>query len=652
MISSSFFLGDGGIIGITTDPHALRRWMVSGPEISRIIQEFEGARERTTNAKQKHHEQTQATQIKFAKQVQSLVSTIADHGNPFEEESDDLFSLHTKVSVDKNLVSKLQTVMEQGHTQFSNFVQSRFIDKSIDLEDKIPRNKNKIFTTQVTKKINNGKLKLVEARQEIQLFSRLYIACQTRDSDLNEFFSHENHAYPPSLSLGGEIRKGTKSDLLTCFASTSEPVHESPSATATILDGAAIVHIVKPDGCKTFAEYANRRFVPFIMQMFRGSIRRVDLVWDTYKKDSLKAAERRRRGSGERRKVTDDTPMPRNWISFLRVDENKVELFAFLGKHVLKHAEMELSSGKVVVTTNDTVDCFPSQMPEEVSSISPCTHEEADTRCILHVLSCVQEGHTQVVVRTVDTDIVVLSTSVASRLRNYGMEELWISFGTGKDFRHIPIHELARGLGDDRSVVMPLFHAMTGCDTVSYFANIGKKTAWQRWNSFPEMTEALLMLQVADELEPEALPESACQTIEKFVVSLYDKSIAIQEEAASVNASRKNLFASKGRAVDHIPPSFGAFVMHLKRSIYQGKLIWGRLLEPAPETPNPELWGWKRDAEGCYVPVWSHLQEASKSCSELISCSCKKGCRGNCKCRSARLPCTELCKCTGKCKED
>ena len=252
-----------------------------------------------TNVGQKHHEQTQATQIIFAKQVQSLVSTIADHGFPFEEESDDLFSLHTKVSVDKNLVSKLQTVMEQGHTQFSNFVQSRFIDKSIGLEDKIQRNKNKIFTTQVTKKFNNGKMKLVEARQEIQLFSRLYIACQTRDSELNEFFSHENHAYPPALSLGGEIRKGNKSDLLTCFASISEPVHEIPSVTATILDGAAIVHIVEPDGCKTFTEYGNRRFVPFIMQIFGGRIRRVDLIWDTYKKDSLKATERRRRGYGE-----------------------------------------------------------------------------------------------------------------------------------------------------------------------------------------------------------------------------------------------------------------------------------------------------------------------------------------------------------------
>ena len=32
--------GDGGAIGLTEEPAALRRWMVAGPEISRLIDEF------------------------------------------------------------------------------------------------------------------------------------------------------------------------------------------------------------------------------------------------------------------------------------------------------------------------------------------------------------------------------------------------------------------------------------------------------------------------------------------------------------------------------------------------------------------------------------------------------------------------------------
>ena len=32
--------GEGGTIGITEDPSALRRWMVAGPEVSRLATEY------------------------------------------------------------------------------------------------------------------------------------------------------------------------------------------------------------------------------------------------------------------------------------------------------------------------------------------------------------------------------------------------------------------------------------------------------------------------------------------------------------------------------------------------------------------------------------------------------------------------------------
>ncbi|GFR72443.1 hypothetical protein ElyMa_000379100 [Elysia marginata] len=40
-----------------------------------------------------------------------------------------------------------------------------------------------------------------------------------------------------------------------------------------------------------------------------------------------------------------------------------------------------------------------------------------------------------------------------------------------------------------------------------------------------------------------------------------------------------------------------------------------------------------------------------KKCRELIKCNCRKGCKAKCKCRSAALPCRELCFCSGKCSE-
>ncbi len=74
-----------------------------------------------------------------------------------------------------------------------------------------------------------------------------------------------------------------------------------------------------------------------------------------------------------------------------------------------------------------------------VAGLSPCTHEEADTRMLLHLEDTVRQQYNKVSIRTVDTDVVVLAITSAQRL---GITELWIAFGAGKHFRFLPIHKL------------------------------------------------------------------------------------------------------------------------------------------------------------------------------------------------------------------
>ncbi len=38
--NNAYIKGDGGAVGLTDNPRALRRWMVSGPEVARVIEEF------------------------------------------------------------------------------------------------------------------------------------------------------------------------------------------------------------------------------------------------------------------------------------------------------------------------------------------------------------------------------------------------------------------------------------------------------------------------------------------------------------------------------------------------------------------------------------------------------------------------------------
>lgn len=185
-----------------------------------------------------------------------------------------------------------------------------------------------------------------------------------------------------------------------------------------------------------------------------------------------------------------------------------------------------------------------------------------------------------------------------------------------------------------------MFHALTGCDTESGFVEHGKKTAWTIWNSFPDLTAALLELAHA----PAEISEQCMHIIERFVILIYDRTSTCTE----VNQARKKLFA-KTSCVKRIPPTRAALEQHVKRAVFQGGHVWGQSLVPDPVLPSPSSWGWIKTDAGLYEPHWTTLQEASKTCYELICCGCKKGCRTNCKCKKAGLKCTALCKCEGEC---
>jgi len=74
---------------------------------------------------------------------------------------------------------------------------------------------------------------------------------------------------------------------------------------------------------------------------------------------------------------------------------------------------------------------------------------------------------------TVDNDDVVLAVTSAQRLDN---SELWVAFRGGTSYRFQATQQIARALGPDRCVALPMFHAFTGCDTLSCFGGRGKRT--------------------------------------------------------------------------------------------------------------------------------------------------------------------------------
>ena len=172
------------------------------------------------------------------------------------------------------------------------------------------------------------------------------------------------------------------------------------------------------------------------------------------------------------KKVSGQVKLPGNWTDFLHDPTNKKVLFAFLTAKVSEftfppNKAVYITLGESVVSVDHNIPVMPN-----------CNHEEADTRLVVHMLHALEQGFKKIQVRTVDTDVVVILVGAFFELTmTQPFADIWIAFGIGKNFRFYSINGLCATLGEPRSRALPVFHALTGCDTTSAFRGKGKKSA-------------------------------------------------------------------------------------------------------------------------------------------------------------------------------
>lgn len=245
--------GDGGEIGLTEDPSALRRWMVAGPEVSRLVAGYEamsGMKDATYSSR--HHEQTLSAQKSFFEKVKSLSAVMQEMGNPFQEESADLLVLDTKNIADPTLAEMVATHHRRGKEQFQSFMEGLEDEGESPFYNQIKKNLVSFFKQEQAKGISNEKV----LKDDCQLFSRLFISCQNRQCDLQEFFKHENQSHPASLSDSGKLHTCQKSQLVEILEAQVNIPDREPKGDAIIIDGSALINALPPRTSKTFDDYA------------------------------------------------------------------------------------------------------------------------------------------------------------------------------------------------------------------------------------------------------------------------------------------------------------------------------------------------------------------------------------------------------------
>ena len=203
------------------------------------------------------------------------------------------------------------------------------------------------------------------------------------------------------------MRSGQKSELVQLLEASTTV--ECPDVDEKVFDGAAVVNMLPPGKSKTFKDYATSVFVNYVIKQAQN-IKRIDLIWDQYFENSLKRSTRETRGSGVRRRVCDNASIPVNWKSFLRSDENKKELFHYLAESV---TAIQLPGVEVITTS--CVDVL-SPSPVETEGLTACNHEKADTRMFIHVKHASARGLKKVLIRTLDTDVVILAIAYSRNL--------------------------------------------------------------------------------------------------------------------------------------------------------------------------------------------------------------------------------------------
>jgi len=145
-----------------------------------------------------------------------------------------------------------------------------------------------------------------------------------------------------------------------------------------------------------------------------------------------------------------------------------MELFPFLSKELVKQD----LGGRLLLGTN--LQNVLSNKQRDNCGLQPCNHTEADTRILLYLAQASNQGHQIALVRTVQSDVVILAIHWLASL---GLSELWVCLGTGKTFVTLSFTLYLPSL-DHQDAWLCYGSMQSWAAIVSHILGCGKTTAW------------------------------------------------------------------------------------------------------------------------------------------------------------------------------
>jgi len=433
----------------------------------------------------------------------------------------------------------------------------------------------------------------------------------------------------------GEMRKTSKSVLKNKLQVLCG-MRNRQIPKVVILDGCALLWTVPwPASPAKVSAFIDAAVASITERMETTTI--LHVVFDRYYSLSTKSACRTARQKGLSRvyKLTEESPLPKQAM-VMNVSANKMQVIQMI---VDRLCLVQIPHGKRVVVTG------PEPHPVQVGIgkwQTPITHEEADVIMAYHMMQEAEAGHSPISVVSDDTDVFLILVHHLHAHVNSLPHNIQVTMeGCSRSHAIIDVNKIVQ----QHNAVIPNLlgvHALSGCDTVSSFAGIGKATVFKRLMTFTDN------LRLGDQ---SASLDEVTESCLRFVATLYGK-----EQETSLNSMRANIFKRKIAGQRHIPPklsslppTIAAFKLHCQRAHFQTAL-WKAAGMSSPPNLDPLQHGWEMNGSELR-PVFTPPGQlaAPDEVLNLIRCGCKTGCKtALCSCVKFTLTCSEFCKCMGQ----
>ena len=204
-----------------------------------------------------------------------------------------------------------------------------------------------------------------------------------------------------------------------------------------------------------------------LFDMLPKGYERIDIIADTYQKNSLKDPERNKRGTSAKVMVQSaQSKIPRNFSEFLKNGENETRLTELIKDVLIANKEDVLRnlSCQSIFFSMDKICYHITASTVEIDDESSSNQEEADTKLLLYCKHAFDSsGDKSVIVRSPsgDVDINILFLSLFTEK----LDKINLDYGTGKARKYFKLASI--DMSDEHKSSLIGFHAFTGNDHVS-----------------------------------------------------------------------------------------------------------------------------------------------------------------------------------------